>query len=237
MRKFEKTTFDYFEDRSTGRVFSDIEFTRCQFSRVGFSTITPSHGASVDLVGLRSTARHIKFINCKVDGVSFVGPGIVEDCVIDGLKVNRHLQTKGTAFKHVIIRGVVDKLMITPIVDLSGGYPEVQRQFDCANEEYYKEVDWALDISEGIFKDCDIRGVSASLIRRDPETQFVLSREQAMRGGWRNINLSGTHWATAIGLFLERGFSDCVLVAPKGAPNFLSLLTALKDLRDAGIVV
>lgn len=236
MTRFENQTFEYFGDRSTGRVFSDLEFINCVFSRAGFSSITIPNEEKLDLVGLRSVARNLKFSNCCIEGVGFVGAGIVEDCIIDGLRVTKHLQTAGTAFRHVIIKGVVDRLMITPYVDFFKRAPEVQRSFDAANLEYYETVDWALDISGAIFKDCDIRGVPARLIRRDPETQVVLTREKALIGNWRDLDLSNTHWPTAIEFFLSDGYQDCVLAAPKRSRNFSKLLDGLHRLREAEIV-
>lgn len=235
MTRFENVTFDYFEDRSTGRTFSEIEFVNCRFYRVGFSEIRLANEENIDLVSRRSIARNINFIDCRVDGVGFVGPGIVEDCLIDGLKISKHLQTTGTVFKHVVIRGAVDKLMITPYVDLFKDYPTVQRSFDEANRTYYETVDWALDISGGLFNDCDIRAVPAHLIKRDPETQVVLTREKAMRGEWCDLDLSDTHWPTSIEFFLKDGYSDCVLAAPKRSRNFAKLLDGLQKLRDAGV--
>lgn len=233
--RFENQTFDYFEDRSTGRVFSDVEFVNCRFIGGGFSSIRLANDEKLDLVGLRSSALGVRFIDCRVDGVGFVGPGIIEDSIIDGLKVSNHIQTAGTVFKHVVVKGVVDKLMVTPYVDFFKKYPNVQRSFDEANREYYEAVDWALDISEALLKDCDIRAIPSHLIKRDPETQVVLTREKAMEGRWREIDLSGTHWG-GIELFLESGDKDGLLVAPKKARKFKALLEGINKLRDAGIV-
>lgn len=234
--RFENRTFDYFEDWSTGKVFSDVEFFNCSFTRCGFSAVNFDKVGKLDLVALRSTARRVRFVNCCVDGVGFVGPGIVEDSSIEGLRISNHLQTTGTVFKHVVVKGKIDKFMVTPYVDVFKEYPGVQRSFDEANRRYYGDVDWALDISEAQFKDCDIRSVPSGLIRRDPETQVVLKREKAMEGRWREIDLSGTHWPTSIDFFLKDGEQDRVLVAPKKARNFKSLLEGINRLRDARVV-
>lgn len=236
MITFKGETFGYFSDYSTGRTYSDIEFVNCRFHPPGFSAIRLPAEPGLDLVGRRSIARNIRFKNCQADGVGFIGPGIVEDSVIDGMKVTNHVQTKGTVFKHVVIKGKVDKLMITQNVDIFSKSPWVQRAFDDANEKYYESVDWAIDISEASFKDCDIRQLPTRLIRRDPETQMVITREKAMEGTWRDIDLSETHWRISIEHFLDEGSHDLVMVASKRARNFRKLLDGLKKLRDAGIV-
>lgn len=233
---FENHTFQFFDDRLSKRVFADIDFINCRFNGCNFSAINLPNIDKVDMVALRSTARKIRFINCEV-GMQFVGPGIVEDVVVDGLKVRNHFQSRGTVFRHVIVRGGVDKLMLTPYVDSTGGrFSEIQQAFDEANATFYEGVDWAIDISNAIFKDCDIRSIPARLIRRDPYSQFVVKREKVINGLWREINLAGTHWPTSIQFFLDSGDSDCVLVAPKKARNYRLLLESLYRLRDAGIV-
>jgi len=232
---FEKQTFQFFDDRLSGKVFSDIDFIKCRFNGCTFSAINVPNVDDVDMVSLRSTARNVRFIDCEV-GMQFIGPGIVKDVLLDGLKVSNHFQSLGTVFQHVVIRGSIDKLMLTPYVDSSGGrFPEIQRAFDEANRTYYETVDWAIDISDANFGICDIRGLPARLIRRDPTTQMVLKREKAMQGSWREIDLSGTHWRVSIEHFLEEGYHDCVLVAAKKAKNFKSLLAGLQRLVDAGI--
>ncbi len=232
----ENDTFQFFDDRLSKAVFSDIDFIKCRFNGCNFSAVNIPNNDNVDMVALRSTARNIRFVNCEV-GMQFVGPGIVEDVILDGLKVRNHFQSLGTVFRHITLKGSIDKLMLTPYVDSTGGrFREIQQQFDEANREYYKSVDWALDISEARFKDCDIRGIPANLIRRDPLTQVILKREKAMQGKWREIDLSRTHWDVSIKLFLDEGHQDCVLVAPKRARNYKALLEGLDRMKDAGVV-
>jgi hypothetical protein len=56
-----------------------------------------------------------------------------------------------------------------------------------------------------------------------------------MKGKWRELDLSETHWPTAIEFFLEEGTPDTVLVAPKRDRNYPVLLEGLRKLRKAGI--
>jgi hypothetical protein len=234
MKRIENQTFEYLSDLNSHREISNIEFSNCRFVACYFSSFDITNYDNIDLVQARSKAMNVRLINCDVTGGG-VGPGVVENLVIDGLNVRGHLQTCGTVFKHVTVKGAVNFFMVTPYVDFGGNFPDVQRQFDDANLEYYKGVDWALDISQALFKDCDIRGIPSKLIRRDLETQVVVTREKVLKGDWKNIDLSNTHWQVSIENFLERGYEDCVLVAPKKARNFKKLLMGLNKLRDAGI--
>ena len=111
----------------------------------------------------------------------------------------------------------------------------MQRAFEEANAAFYASVDWALDISEAEFQELSFRGIPGRLVRRDRETQIVVSRQKAMGGEWRKLDLDKTYWQVALELMLERGDEDVVLVAPKRAKDFKHLLRGLQLLRDAGV--
>jgi hypothetical protein len=125
--------------------------------------------------------------------------------------------------------------MISPAVAPGSATQRQQNAFDEANAAYYAGVDWALDVSEAEFEEVDIRRVPARLIRRDPKTQVVVTRERAMEGRWRELDLSKTDWAGWIDMFLKDGDSDLVLVAPKRDRKYRDLVDGLKALRDAGV--
>jgi hypothetical protein len=40
----------------------------------------------------------------------------------------------------------------------------------------YADIEWALDISEAVFSDVDLSYVPGDLVRRGPETQFLIRR-------------------------------------------------------------
>jgi hypothetical protein len=92
-----------------------------------------------------------------------------------------------------------------------------------------------LDIREADVEELDIRRVPARLIRRDPESQIVITRERAMQGVWRQLDLRNTHWATCIELFLQDGDQDVVLVAGRRDRKYRQLMYGLQALRDAGV--
>jgi len=125
--------------------------------------------------------------------------------------------------------------MFSPAVAPGVANRDQQQAFDDANAAYYKTVDWAMDISEGEFEECEIQCIPAHLVKRDPETQVVVTRAKAARGEWRQLDLSKTHWPISLNFLLNRGDQDVVLVAPKRGKKFRDLLAGLKLLRDAGV--
>lgn len=228
-RVYEDETFVEFRDRDSGAVYSDIAFRRCTFVNCHVSITDDPH--------LRTTVRRIQFVDClrKRDPAGLFCP-ILEDCLIENLKIEELLQAWGAVFKHVTFKGRIGCIMLsTCLCPTSVTTEAMQRAFEQANAAYYATVDWALDISQAEFEDCEIRGIPARLIRRDPETQVVVTREKAMRGEWRKLDLEKTYWQVAIELMLKRGDEDVVLVAPKRAKDFKQLLRGLQLLREAGV--
>jgi hypothetical protein len=211
-------------DRDSSQVFDDYEFEECCFISCALSMTLDS--------AKRTTIREVTLRNCEVRAL---GAAILEEVVVDGLKTHGLFQTWGTVFKHVTLKGKIDRVMFSPAVAISKPDRKHQPLFDEANADYYASLDWALNIREGLFGECEIQGVPAHLVIRDPETQVIVTRAKAARGEWRRLDLSKTHWATSLDFLLERGEQDVVLVAPRRHRNFKQLLDGLRRLRDAGV--
>ena len=228
-RVFENQTFERFYEDGCGAVYTDFVFHRCTFRACDISITDDPRS--------RTTVRRVQLLNCtyKRNPGGFSCP-IVEDCLIENFEIEGLLQTWGAVFKHVTFKGRIGRVMLSNcLCPTSTTTESIQRAFKEANAAYYATVDWALDISEAEFKELSLRGIPSRLVRRDPETQVVVTRERAMRGEWRKLDLDKTYWQVAIELMLKRGDEDVVLVAPKRAKNFKHLLRGLQLLREAGV--
>jgi hypothetical protein len=176
----------------------------------------------------RVAAQQLRVAGCLASGVIF------EDCTLDGLTTAADLQiVDACAFKHVVIRGRIGRLLITH--RLLSRPDNVADAFEKANRAYYKSVDWALDISGAEAREFELRGVPAHLIRRDPVSQFVFTRESVLRREWEQIDLRGTALRTWLDDLLTFGSRDGVFVAPLLSPRRDRVLEALHQLRQAGV--
>jgi hypothetical protein len=208
------------------RVVEQVECIRCEF--VGCS-LSINAGPN-----RRTTVRDCVLKKCTVEGIG-IDSAIIEETLVDDLRCRNTLHMGGSVLKHVTLRGNMDRLMIIPSPPLVSN--RKQQEWHEANAHYYEQVDWALDITYARVKDLDLRGVPGHLVRRDTSTQALLSRHQAERGLWRYLAEDGNPWPTAIEWFLEDSPWDReVLVCPKRSPHFLRDWTALKRLRDIGVV-
>lgn len=223
---FRDIEFDFFYDRNSGRVFNDLEFHQCKFNNCAISITRNPYR--------RSILRNIRFHNCVEIGCALEA-AILEDILVDHFMTHDLFQTWAAVFKHVALRGKIGRIMISPLLAAGMASPEEQASFDAANAQFYSSIDWALDISNAQFEECDIRRIPAHLIRRDPETQVVIKREKALTSEWRKVDLSKTYWPAYIEGFLADGDDDVVLAAPIQHPEFRVLLEGLVRLRNEGI--
>lgn len=232
MLTYSNQQFVDFRDWDSGALFADIEFVNCRFQSCRVSTtLDPA---------LRSTVRNITFSDCSEDSCT-IDCAIVEDVFIDGLRSTGDLlQTFGAVFNHVTLRGRIGEVMISN--EIIGTVPGTKEQRDQqralfreANRKYYERVDWALDIREAEFESFSIRGVPSELVRRDPETQVVVTKERAIEGQWRQLPLQRNLFAVSLDLLLKRGDESVVLVAPKRSKDFKPLLEDIALLRGMQI--
>lgn len=229
-KSFQDREFRSFYDDNSGKTFRDLEFRKCHFVSCAISiTRDPRH---------RSKVANVQLINCEQHGCTLEA-AIIEDSLIDSFKTNGLLQSWGAVFKHVVLRGKIGRIMISPLISgvaMGKLSKDKQKPFDVANEDFYSGIDWALDLREAEFEEADLRGVPGHLILREPNTQFIITREKALQRKWQEVDLSGTYWQTAIEFFLEGQMQSELLVAPKRHPRFRALLDGLWKLRDAGVV-
>ena len=229
MTSYSSRTFRQLFDRDSAAVFFDLTFNNCEFNNCGLS-LTQS-------VELMTQVRNVKAIGCKCINCH-VGPAVFEDVLFDGLAIDDMLVLNAPLFRRVTLRGNIGRVLINRNAGLIDYNAEVQRIFDAARNSFYSDVDWALDISEARFREFEVDGVPARLIRRDPKTQVVVTRERASKPGWREqLSPQNTFWPFVLGQFLNGDDPDVVLVAPKSArkQEFNSLVDGLNELRQLGI--
>ena len=226
MRTFENEEFTAFYDRG-GNVYEDLHFKKCTFISSSISiTYDPAN---------RTTVRNVTLERCRVVGSS-LDCAVVEDVLVDGLQTSDLHQAWGALFKHVTLRGKIGRLMVTPLISPRHRNTPEQAAFDEQREAYYETIDWALDISEAEAVELELAGIPARLIRRDPETQAVVTRQAALSGEWRKLEpVNETVLGLAIQQMLKRGDDDTVLVAERRARDFKQLLAGIQELRAAGV--
>jgi hypothetical protein len=208
-------------------MLEDLSFIRCTF--LGCSL------RSTD-VSRRARIRRVSLSGCEVVGESSrIRGAIVEDCTIDELKTGGLLHLDGCAFKHVLLRGAIGRVLLTNRLIHDPRTPkETEQPFIDANSRYYMGVDWALDISEAMSTELDIRGIPGRLIRRNPETQVLFRRERLLDGDWERLALDSLvrYW---LAYLFEMGWEDGIFVVPTRGKRRREMMESMLTLRREGI--
>src|SRR5256884_3895365 len=148
------------------RTFADLELVRCEFTG---SNLSQFDGPDLGLV-----VRDVTATGCVVKRSSLAGVRF-ENVLIDRLTTSSAVHFDGCAFRHVTLRGRVGSWMLLPPTPSVG--PDMQQALSDGVERFYKDVDWALDISAAEFTGASLFYVPGELIRRDMETQYLLHRD------------------------------------------------------------
>jgi hypothetical protein len=229
MIEYENQTFQRLYDRGDALFLENMRFEGCMFESCALSLTKD--------INRRSTVRNVSLKNCASNGCG-IGPAIFEDVDVDGLATNDLLIIWAATFQHVKISGDIGKIKINPWAHFVDRTEATQGPFTTQREILYGSIDWALDISEARFKAFEIEGIPARLIRRDPESQVMITRARAVSDDWLGTARSTNNpWLLSIELFLSDNVKDMVLVAPLGAPKKKrdELLRGLRELRDLGV--
>ena len=98
----------------------------------------------------RPRVRNVVARGCRQRGSALFG-ALLQDVTVDGLgRDGRHpLFLWAPAFKHVVLRGLLSAPKLNVVVSPDG---RGSAEWTSANQEFYKTVDWALDIREAEFQ-------------------------------------------------------------------------------------
>ncbi|MBT2539178.1 hypothetical protein J7E99_00280 [Streptomyces sp. ISL-44] len=223
--RLEKQKFQNIKSIGSGRELAGYELVRCEFNGCDLAQFDDP---GLGLVVRDLTAERITVKRSFVDGVRF------EDVVIDGLALSSLTHLNGCVFRHVTLRGRIGPVMTTPP---NFSLPEeMQAAFAAGIEAYYADADpdadWALDISEAEFEEADLYYVPGHLVRRDPETQFLLHRDRLVG---IDVGQLSTFARIAVDRFESTPFSSIVAVAPRRAGYFAEALAGYEELRALGV--
>ena len=217
------------------RDLTDVELRRCTF-------VDCQH-PGWHQPNERPVLRRVNLVRCHARA-SELGPVIAEDSTIDTIWFHRGIWgpqlIAGCAFRHVVIRGNVTgglRFGISPGWHRPSVPPSIAEDpFHQANAAFYADVDWALDISEANFTSVEMSwcDIPARLIRRDPETQVVVTRESVAAGDWRATCGDSPLWV-GVERFLAAGLPDTVLVAARRSKRFPTDKAAIDRLCAEGM--
>ncbi|MFK0294757.1 hypothetical protein ACIQU6_30395 [Streptomyces sp. NPDC090442] len=166
--------------------------------------------------------------DCRAGGVLH---GVqFSDVSVHNLASGGRISPFGCVFRHVTLSGRIPQLMVRDAH--SALPPKVQEAFRDGAERFYAAVDWALDVTAAKFSDAELSGIPGHLVRRDPETQFVLHRDRAEAAAPQGFSARARSYLAKA---RTSPYPTIVVVAPTRSKYFKDMLKDLESLRAAGI--
>ena len=204
----------------SGRTYSGIELVS--------DTLTSCLLAQFDDPDFGLTVRDALLRGCTVDRCQVQGV-YFEDVTVDGLNAKQIHRLYGCVFNRVVLKGKIGPIMVMPP---HGGLGDRERHI-AGMVEKYREVEWALDISQASFVDADFYCIPGDLIKYDSETQVLLRREKFEGVRIGDLPTYAGIWASR---FTETPFDSLVAIAPKRSKSFSKYMHDIEWLHAQGLV-
>lgn len=205
----------------------DVHFEKCYFQGCSVGgRVTPE---------LRTSIRKVSLNDIRIRGCSLKS-AIFEDVTINGLNTHGQLLIIwAAAFSRVTLSGSIGRIMYNSLISGTEKDSKLQHAYDIANQKFYENVEWALDISNAHFTaEFELRGFPGHLIKRDSETQFLFKREKLSVLEWKALPFQGDIIINSLNMHVQANEESIVLVAPKKNKNFKVYLHDLQLLRKEG---
>jgi hypothetical protein len=155
------------------------------------------------------------------------------DVTVDGLRC-----PSGSGFlfgcelRRVTLKGRVRGLILNPTLDDPD--PEMTACYARWHRERMQDPEWMLDLTEAT-GDITIRGYPSRFIRRNAETQAVVTAEAARTLDWRSVEPGRSSLRIALHELVQSDWEDVTLIADTHAAHASDDLRYIQQLRALGI--
>lgn len=166
-----------------------------------------------------------RLVNSAAIGVRF------EDVTVTGCPTPADpVYLDGCLFRHVVLRGRLGSWLFR---EMPKAIPDGRRKaFAEAEQQFYAEGEYALDITEAVFESASMFSLPGDLVRRDPETQFLVRKERVAGADLSTLPRSAQRWLKRVA---RSPFDSTVLVVGRDEPDFKESLASHRQLVDLGI--
>lgn len=203
-------------------VVSGVTVRNCEFSGCVFGQRVDSE---YPIRVQDATVARTRFVNNSVSGVLFEDV-TVEDCVTSG----DPMILNGCLFRRVTLRGQVGSWVINNAA--RSVREDVRADFAQAERRFYATGEYALDISEALFESASLFFLPGDLIKRDPETQFLVRKEKVVGADLSKVPAT---LRTDLKLAERNPYDSTVLVVGREDEDFDEYLAMHRQLVDIGL--
>lgn len=202
-----------------------------------FESISVRGGELFDcvIVQVDDPAYPIRVVDSEIAGTRLVNSGAfgvwfedvtVADCPTPADPVF----LDGCLFRHVVLRGRLGSWQFREMPNSIPG--DIRQAFAEVGRQYYAECEYALDMTEAVFESVSMYCLPGKLIRRDPETQFLVRKEKLVSA---DLSMLPRSMQRRLKRASRGPFDSTVLVVGREEPDFKESLAAHRQLIDIGI--
>ncbi|MCY7362587.1 MAG: hypothetical protein LH629_11065 [Ignavibacteria bacterium] len=195
-----------------------------------------------------------KISNCNFQNISvesrscFQQKARFQNVNFENMQSDDLLRISGVIFDKVVLKGKFDRLLLKS--DHAGMmFNHHERGIDfitgeeCAilnayAENEYQKIEWALDIIEAEFRECDLHpSIPANLVKINPETQVLIKYDKIAKINWKEMSTIQSNDAKYWCSLTEKNKRDSIFIAPqRNKKRFGEYMESFKILREEGIV-
>ncbi|MGW2178008.1 hypothetical protein ACWCXX_07940 [Streptomyces sp. NPDC001732] len=226
MQELNGVNFNNLIDRNSALHLSDLHVEGCTFYNCVLSAARHPD--------LRTRISNTTLLNCKADNCNVYSVALTNVRVENLSTGDEPLFVWGAKFSNVTLAGNFDRLVINSRVNPPAIPMGDSEEFRKANA-FHTPNDWALDLSNAYALELTLRGIPASRVRIDQQTQAVVRRSMVpSHNKWRSA-CAGTWWDRTIDSMMKSNHDDVVLVTPRLRPDSDLFVRAIEKLRSLGI--
>lgn len=230
MKNHQNELFSKAFDRGNGE-YRNLLMKNCEFNNCGISLTAE--------INQRSTVSNIEIIDCKTLNCA-IGPAIITDAHISNLATGDLQILWGTLFNRVKIDGKIGRLKINTRIHAPDATETQQKHFDDFRRDFYRNIDWAIDIRDAHPQLLEIKGIPSEKIIFHPAHCVPLKRSSAKKSILEIAKSSSTpkDWSFTISDFFEDTEADeLILIAPTGKSKKAAspYLDVVRLIRDSGL--
>ncbi|QKV74195.1 hypothetical protein [Amycolatopsis sp. Hca4] len=187
------------------------------------------------IVQVDDPAYPIRVIDSAITGTQLVNSAAVgvrfEDITVTDCPTPADpVYLDGCLFRHVVLRGRLGSWIFG---EMPKSVPDDRREaFAEAERQFYAKGEYALDISEAVFESASMFSLPGALVRRDPETQFLVHKERLAGADLSKLPRSVQRWLKRVA---RSPFDSTVLVVGRDEADFKESLAFHRQLVDLGI--
>lgn len=183
--------------------------------------------------------KSVQFNNCKFIH-TYICTCLLEGVVFENVSFMDYGRFMSTLFNRVIFKGKFNSFSIQRLALLGDKNAKQQMLINNYRENFYKNIDWAIDISQAKLSEFYCDSIPTNLIIRDPDTQFVISKNNFNDLDLLDVSFRKNfkYLTSILEDFLNGEQNEMIIAVPLSKPKSFKepIINGLKELKAMTLI-